>query len=98
MTPSSLLTRRHALLGAAGSILAPSVAARAAGARGVSDTEIVIGTMTDLSGVTAVQGTNNANAMRLAFDEANARGASTVARSGGSWRTTSTWSPRRCRR
>ena len=74
MTPSSALTRRHALLGAAGSIVAPSVAARAAGVRGVTDTEIVIGTMTDLSGVTAVQGTNNANAMRLAFDEANARG------------------------
>jgi branched-chain amino acid transport system substrate-binding protein len=42
--------------------------------RGVTDTEIIIGTMTDLSGVTAVQGTNNANALRLAFDEANAKG------------------------
>ena len=30
--------------------------------------------MTDLSGVTAVQGVNNANAMRMAFDEANAKG------------------------
>ncbi|HEY4044521.1 MAG TPA: ABC transporter substrate-binding protein [Rhodopila sp.] len=34
----------------------------------------MIGTMTDLSGVTAVQGVNAANATRLAFDEANARG------------------------
>jgi len=30
--------------------------------------------MTDLSGVTAVQGVNNANAIRLIFDEANAKG------------------------
>ena len=30
--------------------------------------------MTDLSGVTAVQGVNNANGMRMAFDEANAQG------------------------
>ncbi|HJS84383.1 MAG TPA: ABC transporter substrate-binding protein [Acetobacteraceae bacterium] len=74
MTSLSALTRRHALLGVAGSILIPAAAARAAPVRGVTDTEIVIGTMTDLSGVTAVQGTNNANAMRLAFDEANARG------------------------
>jgi branched-chain amino acid transport system substrate-binding protein len=41
---------------------------------GVSDTEILIGTVTDLSGVTAIQGVNNANAIRLLFDEANAKG------------------------
>ncbi|MGC1410120.1 MAG: ABC transporter substrate-binding protein, partial [Acetobacteraceae bacterium] len=41
---------------------------------GVTDTEIVIGTVTDLSGVTAIQGVNNANAIRLLFDEANAKG------------------------
>ena len=41
---------------------------------GVTDTEIIIGTMTDLSGVTAVQGTNNANAIRMAFDEVNEKG------------------------
>src|ERR1700710_1601748 len=41
---------------------------------GVSDTEILIGTVTDLSGVTAIQGVNNANAIRLLFDEANAAG------------------------
>ena len=46
----------------------------AAATRGVSDTEIIIGTMTDLSGVTAVQGVNNANAMRMAFDAANEKG------------------------
>src|SRR6201989_3043408 len=41
---------------------------------GVTDTEIVIGTVTDLSGVTAIQGVNNANAIRLLFEEANAKG------------------------
>jgi branched-chain amino acid transport system substrate-binding protein len=41
---------------------------------GVTDTEIVIGTITDLSGVTAIQGVNNANAIRLLFDETNAKG------------------------
>jgi branched-chain amino acid transport system substrate-binding protein len=41
---------------------------------GVTDTEIVIGTVTDLSGVTAIQGVNNANAIRLLFDEENAKG------------------------
>jgi branched-chain amino acid transport system substrate-binding protein len=42
--------------------------------RGVTDTEIVIGTYTDLSGVTAVWGVNDVNAYRMAFDEANAVG------------------------
>jgi branched-chain amino acid transport system substrate-binding protein len=41
---------------------------------GVTDTEITVGTVTDLSGVTAIQGVNNANAIRLLFDEANAKG------------------------
>jgi branched-chain amino acid transport system substrate-binding protein len=42
--------------------------------RGVTDTEILVGTITDLSGVTAVQGVNNANAVRLAFEEVNQKG------------------------
>jgi branched-chain amino acid transport system substrate-binding protein len=42
--------------------------------QGVTDTEIVIGTVTDLSGVTAIQGVNNANAIRLLFEEANEKG------------------------
>ena len=51
------------------------IAAAAADAvHGVTDTEILIGTVTDLSGVTAIQGVNNANAIRLLFDEANAKG------------------------
>src|SRR5215469_4136347 len=40
----------------------------------ITDTEIVIGTYTDLSGVTAVWGVNDVNAYRMAFDEANAAG------------------------
>lgn len=75
MASSRSLTRRHALVGSAALLAAPSVlrSARAA-TRGVTDTEIVIGCMTDLSGVTAVQGVNNADAMRQGFEEANARG------------------------
>ena len=42
--------------------------------RGVTATEIVIGQITDLSGVTAVQGVNNSDAIHLAFDEINAKG------------------------
>ena len=42
--------------------------------RGVTDTEIVIGTYTDLSGVTVAWGVNNSNAWRMGFDEINAKG------------------------
>ncbi len=52
--------------------LAPAQAADPV--RGVTDTEIVIGHITDLSGVTAVQGVNNSDAVRMAFDEINAKG------------------------
>ena len=60
-------------------LAAASISVFASGAfaetqRGVTDTEILIGTITDLSGVTAVQGVNNANAVRLAFDEVNEKG------------------------
>lgn len=41
---------------------------------GVTDKEIVIGTSTDLSGVTVEWGVNNTNAIRMAFDEQNAKG------------------------
>src|SRR5215469_16216045 len=41
---------------------------------GVTDNEILVGTITDLSGVTAIQGVNTANAIRFAFDDANAKG------------------------
>ena len=72
MTTRVSLTRRHVLAGTAGALFAPAIARAAT--RGVSDSEIIVGSMADLSGVTAVQGVNNANGMRMAFDEANAKG------------------------
>ena len=64
---------RHAMMAAIGVLMAGT--AWAAGpVRGVTDTEIVIGTYTDLSGVTVAWGVNNSNAYRMAFDEVNARG------------------------
>jgi len=42
--------------------------------RGVTDNEIVIGTYTDLSGVTAMWGVNNTNSWRMVFDEVNSEG------------------------
>src|ERR1700761_4347404 len=59
---------------AGGVLLGASIANAADPVRGVTDNEIVIGTITDLSGVTAVQGVNNADAVRMAFDEANEKG------------------------
>jgi branched-chain amino acid transport system substrate-binding protein len=75
MIKTSAISRRLVLAGGASLLASPAIVGRAAApTRGVTDTEIVIGTMQDLSGVTAVQGVNNANAMRMAFDEVNARG------------------------
>lgn len=75
MDKTSAVSRRLVLAGSAGLLASPAILGRAAAAtRGVTDTEIVVGQMSDLSGVTAVQGVNNTNAMRLAFDEVNARG------------------------
>ena len=54
--------------------LATSGAVAAEPVRGVTDTEITIGTVTDLSGVTAIQGVNNANAIRMLIDEVNENG------------------------
>jgi branched-chain amino acid transport system substrate-binding protein len=59
---------------AGGLLMTASIATAADPVRGVTDTEIVIGTITDLSGVTAVQGVNNSDAIRMAFDEANEKG------------------------
>ncbi|HEX3404989.1 MAG TPA: ABC transporter substrate-binding protein [Acetobacteraceae bacterium] len=53
-------------------LIAPAMAADSV--RGVTDNEIVIGTYTDLSGVTAMWGVNNTNAWRMVFDEANSEG------------------------
>jgi branched-chain amino acid transport system substrate-binding protein len=75
MASTRATTRRSVLAGAAGLLATPAIIGRAAAAaRGVSDTEIIIGMMTDLSGVTAVQGSNAANSIRMAFEEVNAKG------------------------
>jgi branched-chain amino acid transport system substrate-binding protein len=74
--PYSRALRRFVYAGCllAGTALVFSPAAGAATQRGVTDNEIVIGTTADLSGVTAVQGVNNSDAIRMAFDEANEKG------------------------
>jgi branched-chain amino acid transport system substrate-binding protein len=59
---------------AAGLLMTTTIANAADPVRGVTDTQIVIGTASDLSGVTAVQGVANTDALRMAFDEANAAG------------------------
>src|SRR6201997_990028 len=53
-------------------LMAPAMAADSV--RGVTDNEILIGTYTDLSGVTAMWGVNNSNAWRMVFEETNAAG------------------------
>jgi len=64
--------RRLCLVAAA--LTALTIHAKAADVRGVTDKEILIGTYTDLSGVTAMWGVNNSNAWRMVFDETNAAG------------------------
>src|SRR5246127_3312544 len=54
--------------------LALALPAAAQPTRGVTDNEIVIGTYTDLSGVTAMWGVNNTNAWRMVFDDVNSEG------------------------
>jgi branched-chain amino acid transport system substrate-binding protein len=54
--------------------LALALPAAAETTRGVTDNEIVIGTYTDLSGVTAMWGVNNTNSWRMVFDDVNAEG------------------------
>ncbi len=63
---------RSMLVAAALLLAAPALAAEPI--RGVTDTEIVIGTYTDLSGVTAMWGVNNSNSWRMVFDQVNAAG------------------------
>jgi branched-chain amino acid transport system substrate-binding protein len=59
---------------ALGGALALGGAAEAQQARGVSKTEIVLGMHTDLSGPAATYGVSSSNAVRMRFDEANAKG------------------------
>jgi branched-chain amino acid transport system substrate-binding protein len=54
--------------------LAGVAAAQKTETRGVTPTEIVLGTHTDLSGPAATYGVSSSNAVRMRFDEANAGG------------------------
>src|SRR5476651_12236 len=63
---------KYLLAAAAMALASPAVAAEPI--RGVTDSEIVIGTYTDLSGVTAMWGVNNSNSWRMVFDQVNAAG------------------------
>jgi branched-chain amino acid transport system substrate-binding protein len=65
---------RRALIVTVSCVALGATAMAAGPVQGVTDTEILIGTITDLSGVTAIQGVNSANANRLAFDDANVKG------------------------
>ncbi len=65
---------RHLLLATAFAAGMTGAAFAADPVRGVTDTEIVVGTYTDLSGVTVAWGVNNSNAWRMGFDEINAKG------------------------
>ena len=66
------------IAGIAGAVALSLAVGQAASAQtklqGVTKTEIVIGTQTDLSGVAAAFGVNSANAARLRFDEVNEAG------------------------
>src|ERR1700735_1024337 len=65
---------RSRLLAAALAVALVGPAMAADSVRGVTPSEVVIGTYTDLSGVTAMWGVNNTNAWRMVFDEVNSAG------------------------
>ncbi|MGE0341115.1 MAG: ABC transporter substrate-binding protein, partial [Xanthobacteraceae bacterium] len=62
------------LIGAAIISLAGSTAIATAQVRGVTKTEIIIGTHTDLSGPAASYGVTSTNAIRMKIDEVNEKG------------------------
>jgi branched-chain amino acid transport system substrate-binding protein len=61
-------------LGALSAVAALAIAAVAADTRGVSPTEILLGTHTDLSGPAATYGVSSSNAIKMRFDEVNEAG------------------------
>lgn len=65
---------RHLMLAALAAVGLGAGQAQAQAVRGITDTEILIGTYTDLSGVTVSWGVGNSSAWRMAFDEINAKG------------------------
>jgi branched-chain amino acid transport system substrate-binding protein len=65
---------RNKLLALACAVALVSPAMAADTVRGVTNDEILVGTYTDLSGVTAMWGVNNSNAWRMVFEETNTAG------------------------
>src|ERR1700722_15288521 len=64
--------RKLLVAGFVAALVSPAMAADTV--RGVTNDEILVGTYTDLSGVTAMWGVNNSNAWRMVFEETNAAG------------------------
>ena len=65
---------RVTLAAVAALLLLPAGQAAAQKQQGVTKTEVIIGTHTDLSGVAAAFGVHSSNAARMRFDEVNAQG------------------------
>ena len=74
MTKALLLAWTLALMGCTGGYDGQDAGGSAPEVRGVTDTEIVLGSYTDLSGPTAIWGVGATNGARMRFDQANAEG------------------------
>ena len=74
MTKALLLAWTLALMGCTGGDDGRDAGGSAPEVRGVTDTEIVLGSYTDLSGPTAIWGVGATNGARMRFDQANAEG------------------------
>ena len=74
MTKALLLAWTLALMGCTGGDDGQDAGGSAPEVRGVTDTEIVLGSYTDLSGPTAIWGVGATNGARMRFDQANAEG------------------------
>ena len=66
--------RAGRIIGLAAALLGAGIAGAAAQTNGVTPTEVVFGTHTDLSGVAATYGISSSNGVIMKFDEVNAAG------------------------
>src|SRR5207247_10497479 len=71
---SAGMNKRVAVGVLVGSVALAGVGMGQGGVRGVSPTEIVLGTHTDLSGPAATYGVSSSNAVKMRFDEVNDKG------------------------
>jgi branched-chain amino acid transport system substrate-binding protein len=62
------------LISVAAAILVAAATGASAQTRGVTKTEVVLGTHSDLSGVAATYGVSSTNAMKMRFEEINEAG------------------------